>query len=73
MYFSFTCYPVHNRNNKNKKGVNNMKKYVYLFLTILYVLSPVDIVPDAIPVAGQADDLLVILWQAARMYKEMKG
>ena len=50
-----------------------MKKHVYLFLTILYVLSPIDIVPDAIPVAGQADDLFVILWQAARMYKEMKG
>lgn len=50
-----------------------MKKHYYLILTVLYLLSPIDIVPDAIPVAGQADDLLVVLWQAARMYKEMKG
>jgi len=50
-----------------------MKKHFYLILTVLYLLSPIDIVPDAIPIAGQADDLLVVLLQAARMYKEMKG
>lgn len=29
-----------------------MKKHYYLILTVLYLLSPIGIVPDAIPVAG---------------------
>jgi len=29
--------------------------------TVLYMLSPIDIVPDWIPVLGQADDLVVLM------------
>jgi len=29
--------------------------------TVLYMLSPLDIVPDWIPVLGQADDLVVLM------------
>jgi len=32
-----------------------------LLLTALYVLSPVDLIPDVIPVAGQADDIAAVL------------
>lgn len=32
-----------------------------LLLTLLYAISPLDFVPDLIPVAGQADDLAAIL------------
>jgi hypothetical protein len=32
-----------------------------LLLTVLYVLSPVDLIPDLIPVAGQADDIAAVL------------
>ena len=32
-----------------------------LALTVLYVFSPVDAVPDLIPLAGQADDLAAVL------------
>lgn len=28
---------------------------------IIYVISPIDIIPDVVPVAGQADDLAVII------------
>ena len=28
---------------------------------LLYVLSPLDFIPDIVPVAGQADDAMVIL------------
>ncbi len=51
----------------------NMKNFLCLILTILYVISPIDIVPDAIPIAGQSDDLLAILLQVRRMYKGIKG
>jgi uncharacterized membrane protein YkvA (DUF1232 family) len=30
-------------------------------ITILYVLSPVDLLPDYIPVVGQLDDLSLLL------------
>jgi uncharacterized membrane protein YkvA (DUF1232 family) len=29
--------------------------------TVLYMLSPIDVMPDWIPVLGQADDLLVLM------------
>jgi uncharacterized membrane protein YkvA (DUF1232 family) len=29
--------------------------------TVLYMLSPIDIVPDWLPVLGQADDLVVLM------------
>ena len=29
--------------------------------TVLYMLSPIDVVPDWVPVLGQADDLVVLL------------
>ena len=54
-------------------GSESMKNFLCLILTILYVISPIDIVPDAIPIAGQSDDLLAILLQVRRMYKGIKG
>ena len=30
-----------------------------LVLALLYIISPVDVIPDVIPVAGWADDVLV--------------
>ena len=53
--------------------MNTIKNFLYLVLTVLYVISPIDIVPDAIPIAGQADDVLAILLQVGRMYKGIKG
>lgn len=34
---------------------------IILIVTLLYTLSPLDFVPDIIPVAGQADDLAALL------------
>ena len=38
--------------------------------SIAYALSPIDLIPDSIPVLGQLDDLLLVpagLWLARRM------
>jgi hypothetical protein len=32
-----------------------------LILTVLYVLSPIDLIPDVFPIAGQVDDIAAIL------------
>lgn len=42
------------------RGVNG-SIIVIIILTLLYVLSPIDFVPDFIPVAGQADDLAALV------------
>jgi uncharacterized membrane protein YkvA (DUF1232 family) len=35
---------------------------VRLWLLLAYLASPVDLVPDVVPVLGQADDVVVLLW-----------
>lgn len=42
----------------NKK--TPVKVRALLFIACLYVLSPVDILPDSVPFAGVADDMLII-------------
>lgn len=40
-----------------------------LGLAIIYLVSPVDLIPDWIPVLGQLDDLLIVpllVWMAVR-------
>ncbi len=39
---------------------NPKTKWITIFLTIAYVISPIDLVPDFIPIAGLVDDGLLI-------------
>ena len=36
------------------------KSRILLGLALLYIVSPIDLIPDFIPVAGQLDDLIVV-------------
>ncbi len=45
----------------NDPRVPVMPKLIVLG-TIIYVVSPIDVVPDVIPILGQADDLAVIVF-----------
>ena len=48
-----------------KKLMQNPKTQVILFvLAVLYILSPIDFIPDAIPILGWFDDISVFLAEA---------
>ncbi len=57
---------IENQQNENsmeevqKKGMSAVD-WIWVILCIIYAVSPVDIVPDAIPVAGWVDDILILL------------
>ena len=60
--------------NKNVKIGKNKKElsWVFLVLAIIYILSPIDIVPDFLPVFGWADDLLVGALAAINFINQQK-
>ena len=37
-------------------------------LAMLYVISPLDLIPDFIPVIGWLDDLGVLVWAARQVF-----
>jgi uncharacterized membrane protein YkvA (DUF1232 family) len=44
--------------------------YVMAFLAVAYALSPIDLIPDFIPVLGRLDDILVlpaVIWLAFKL------
>lgn len=36
-------------------------KYLWIAAAIIYIISPIDLLPDVFPVIGQIDDIAVIL------------
>ncbi|NCB38998.1 MAG: DUF1232 domain-containing protein [Erysipelotrichia bacterium] len=40
-----------------------MLQFVLFFITVIYVVSPIDVVPDIMPLVGWLDDLAVFLAQ----------
>lgn len=51
-----------------KKG-NFFSKNWMLILVVVYILSPLDLIPDALPVAGAVDDFLLLAIELVRRYK----
>lgn len=51
------------------------RSMVLYLLAIIYVLSPIDFIPDALLGMGQADDALVliaVIWYAIRLLRKGK-
>ncbi len=46
------------------------KRGIIAILAILYILSPLDLLPDIIPVVGWLDDLGVLAWAARYVLKK---
>jgi uncharacterized membrane protein YkvA (DUF1232 family) len=47
-----------------KEDVKNapLRVKIVVVLVSLYLLSPIDLIPDFIPVIGQMDDILLLSW-----------
>lgn len=44
-----------------KNADTDLKRIVFMGLAILYRISPVDVIPDFIPILGWVDDVVVAL------------
>lgn len=58
----YRCLIAHPRSPKLAK--------VLLGIAVAYFVSPIDIIPDVIPILGQLDDLLIVpglIWAAVRL------
>ena len=51
-----------------KKG-NFFTKNWILLLVIVYILSPLDLLPDTIPVLGSLDDIMLLVVELIRRYR----
>lgn len=50
------------------KSQSKWKRVVISVLAMLYVISPLDLIPDLIPVVGWLDDLGVLVWAARQVF-----
>jgi uncharacterized membrane protein YkvA (DUF1232 family) len=51
----------------------SVRKLVIIVAAILYLISPLDVIPDFIPVVGYADDAAVIAWVLTSLAEELKN
>ncbi len=57
--------------NKNIKKSFLQKKWPFL-LVILYVLSPIDLIPDFVAPLGSVDDTALLIIEFIRQYNEYR-
>lgn len=50
------------------KSQAKWKRVIIVVLAMLYVISPLDLIPDFIPVMGWLDDLGVLAWAARQVF-----
>lgn len=50
----------------------SVHKLVTIVAAILYLISPLDVIPDFIPVVGYVDDAAVIAWVLKSIAEELK-
>ena len=50
------------------KSQTKWKRFIIVLLAFIYVVSPLDLIPDFIPVIGWLDDLGVLAWAAKQVF-----
>jgi len=50
-----------NQENPILKRPKEIATLIFLILDLIYVISPIDFIPDFIPVIGWVDDIIAIL------------
>ncbi len=50
----------------------SVHKLVTIVAALLYLISPLDVIPDFIPVVGYVDDAAVIAWVLKSIAEELK-
>ena len=50
------------------KSQAKWKRVIIAVLAMLYVISPLDLIPDFIPFIGWLDDLGVLVWAARQVF-----
>jgi uncharacterized membrane protein YkvA (DUF1232 family) len=56
--------------NLYKNGLqNNSTRWLFVLLTFVYFLSPIDLIPDFIPFLGQIDDFALLVVFGIEMIK----
>ena len=51
----------------------NWKTKALIISALLYFISPIDVIPDAIPVVGYADDALYVAWVLHKLDEEIQA
>jgi uncharacterized membrane protein YkvA (DUF1232 family) len=51
----------------------SVRKLVAIVAAMLYLISPLDVIPDFIPVVGYVDDAAVIAWVLKSIAEELKN
>ncbi len=49
------------------------KTIAYIIGAVLYFVSPIDMIPDFIPIIGFADDVAVIAWVMRKVQKDVQA
>jgi uncharacterized membrane protein YkvA (DUF1232 family) len=49
-----------------------LEKYWQFILSIIYILLPVDLIPDAIPFLGGLDDSILVILGLVKQYLDYK-
>ena len=50
------------------KSQAKWKRVIIALLAMIYVISPLDLIPDFVPVIGWLDDLGVLVWAARQVF-----
>ena len=55
------------------RSTSIIKAWIMLILAVIYVASPIDLIPDFIPVAGWADDVTLLVTAITNLIKAYKN